>query len=42
MSELDYTQEDMTFITGLMPNDIKAELLNVNDNIRIKAKKICI
>ena len=40
LSELDYTPEEMTTITGLMPNDIKAELLNMNGLISIKARKI--
>lgn len=40
VTELDYTQEDMTFITGLMPNDIKAELLNVSNMISVKGRKI--
>jgi Zn-dependent peptidase ImmA (M78 family) len=40
LSELDYTPEEMTTITGLMPNDIKAELLNMNSLISIKARKI--
>ena len=42
MSELDYTPEEMTVITGLMPNDIKAELLNANNMISIKGRKIAL
>ena len=36
LSELDYTPEEMTAITGLMLDDIKAELLNETNIISLK------
>jgi hypothetical protein len=38
LSELEYSPEEMTVITGLMPNDIKTELLNEISMISIKAR----
>ncbi len=38
VSELKYSAEEITEITGLMPDDIKAELLNESNVISIKAR----
>lgn len=40
VSELDYSIEEMTEITGLMPMDIKTELLLGSDMVNIKPRKI--
>lgn len=40
VSELKYTAEEMMSITGLMTDDIKADLLNENNVISIKARRI--
>ena len=41
VNELKYSEQEMTDITGLMPSDIKLELLNEGNNvISIKTKKI--
>lgn len=42
VSELDYSPEDMTAITGLMPNDIMSELMNVSNMMSIKGRKIAL
>lgn len=42
LSELDYTPEEMTAITGLMLDDIKAELLNESNIISLKRRKIAL
>lgn len=42
LSELEYTPEEMTTITGLMLNDIMALLLNASNMISIKGRKIAL
>ena len=40
ISELNYTMEELSDIVGLMPNEIKSELLYKNDSVIIKPHKI--
>lgn len=40
ISELKYSIEELTDIVGLMPDEIKTELLNENTSVSIKPRKI--
>ena len=40
VTELNYSEEELSDITGLMPNDIRSELLDEAEVIKVRPKKI--